>query len=207
MRKKRLIIIISIILFCSLLIACTSKDNLSDKTKTEKIKLDFLVIPDQFIVYNTELVKELEEMKNRAKSNFDAMNRKYKDFSKMSEKDKKTQEKLASEMNRIYKKGQILDKTKTIENIFNQFRKIEGTFVKSFDSKDIYTMFHLNDDKETPFYANVDDSYYRQLILLKGGYIIIPKIVRMSDWEKSKVSYIKAKLPNNLVYELEKIIK
>ncbi|MTI66880.1 MAG: hypothetical protein FH753_09815 [Firmicutes bacterium] len=180
---------------------------MSDKIKIEKMKLDFLVIPDKFIVYNTELVKELEEMKNRAKSNFNAMNRKYKDFSKMSEKDKKTQEKLASEMNKMYKKGQVIDKTKTIENIFNQLRKIEGTFVKSFDSKDIYALFHLNDDKETPFYANVDDSYYRQLILLKGGYIIIPKIVRMPDWEKSKVSYINAKLPDNLVYELEKIIK
>jgi len=204
--KKELSYIIILTLFCCSLIRCTPNNNLNKKTSIETIKLDFLVTPDQIIVYNTELVKKLQEVHSRVKSNINYINNKYEDYSKLTEEDRTTQENLVLEINKILEEGKVIDNFKTIGSIFEKLKKVEGKFIESFDSKDIIAIIHLNDDDETQFYANVDSSYYRQLMLLQNGYIIIPKIVRETGEMRVKTKYIKAKLSNDLVDIFEILI-
>ncbi len=208
MRSKKPLIIICMIFFCGLLlISFNSNDISSNISNQSTIKLDFLVIPDQLIVYNEELVKELQELNEGAKLNIDAMNEKYDDLTKMSEADFRIQEKMATETRKKLQDGKVINNTDTIEVIFNQLSNIEGNYVEYLEVEEIIALFHLNDDKETPFYANVDKSYYRYMYLLKGGYIIIPRIIQESDESRMKTRYIKAKLSDKSQYELERLFK
>lgn len=193
------------LLFGLLLISCNSNDISSNISNQSTIKLDFLVIPDQLIVYNEELVKELQELNESAKLNIDAMNEKYDDLTKMSEEDIRIREKMATETRNIFKDGKVINDNETIEVIFDQLSNVEGNYVEFLEVEEIIVLFHLNDDKDTPFYANVDESYYRYMYLLKGGYIIVPKIIQPSDGGRVSLQYIKARLPEKLEKQLEKL--
>ncbi|WP_176431224.1 hypothetical protein [Anaerovirgula multivorans] len=52
--------------------------------------------------------------------------------------------------------------------------QLEGNFVEPPKTEEIIGIVYLDDDKESPFYANVDDSYYRDFLILEDNYIAVP---------------------------------
>jgi len=208
MRARRLLVITCVIFSSGLsLIGCTSNDISDKSTSQSTIKLDFLVIPEQIIVHDTELIRLLDEVEDKAKTNIKAMKEKYSDLAKISEEDIRVQNEIAEEIQKIWKSGKVIESNKDIEGIINQLRDVEGSFIESFETENIIAIFYLNDDKETPFYVNVDNSYYRQIMLLQDGYIIIPKPIKTSSEMKVQTTYISAKISDELAYELEKLTK
>ena len=206
----RFLSVIGIILCLGIfLVACESSDTknaLEEKIPSNNINLDFLITPEQMIVHSKEQLAVLNEFEDIAKSTLESTNERYDGLSKMSEEYTKIQEGIVKKGTDLLASGKIIEDKSTIEEIFNQLRKLDGIYVDSFEKfeEDIIAKIDLNDDKETPAFIHGENSYYRLIFLLENGYIVVPTPTSDTDFS---MKHIKAKISKELRYELEELIK
>lgn len=206
----RLLSAIGIILCLGIfLVACKSNDTedaLENNTPSNNIPLDFFITPEQMIVYSKEQLEMLNEFESNAKTTIESTNEKYDATSRISEEDTKTQEEIVKRATDLLASGKIIEDESTIEKIFNRLRKLDGIYVDSFEEfeEDIIGRIVLNDDKQTSAIIHGENSYYRLLLVLENGYILVPTPTSDTDFS---MKHIKAKLPEELRYELEELIK
>lgn len=205
MKSNKLLIFILTTLCFGLLVACKSKEKSSNS-----VKLDFLIQPEKIVIYSGDRLKELNEIEEKAKSSIETINEKYDDFSKITEKDMKNQEKINNQVMEKLDDGKIIEDSNRIENIFNQLKELEGIYVDSFD-EEIITRMDLVEDLETQSIVSEENAYLRTFLLLKDGNMIIPKVIVSDSKAEVKptgeMKYIKVKLPQELKDELEELSK
>ena len=116
----------------------------------------------------------------------------------------KEMDKLKSEdLGPILKSGRIIESRTIINIIFNQIVKLEGDILDSVDMDEALARFILNEDKNIKTYERPRDldSNFQEITLLEGGHIVIPLHLEDED------QYLKAKLPDKLIDQLEKYMK
>lgn len=201
MKIRRTLITISLIMSLGvLLISCRSND----------VSLDFLIIPDQLKVYSDVQLTKLNEVEDRAKVFINSRNDKYRDLSKMSEKDMKIQDEIHNEVIEALNSGKTIKNKVTIEEIFTQLRGLKGMSISSFEES-IILRIDLIEDPETESVVSLDNTYLRSFILLEDGNMIIPKAIMSNSKTGLKptgqMEYIKVKLPEELRSEMEELAK
>lgn len=205
--KIRKSLITTIIIICSGLLLVSCKSN---SASSSDVSLDFLSTPQKMVFHSNDQLIALNKVESKANISIKSMNEKYSDLSKMSEKDIKIQEDIHNEIIDVLNSGKIIENKSIVENIFNQLRDLEGDYVDSFE-EEIIAKIYLVEDPETSSVVSADNAYLRMFILLKDGNIIIPKgLMSNSKTEvepTGKIGYIRAKLPDKLKDELEKLSK
>lgn len=201
MKIRRLLLTMCLILcFQLFLVSCTSNN----------VSLEFLITPDQITMYSNSQLIALNRIEDRARDFIKSRNEKYDDLSKMSEKDMEIQEKIHSEVIEALNSGKIIENKITIENIFNRLRVLEGMYVDSF-KEDVVFRIDLIEEPETESLVSLDNAYLRMFMLLEDGNMIIPKGIMSKSTTglepTGKIEYIKVKLPQELIYELEELAK
>ena len=201
MKIRRTLLTIGLIVSLGLfLISCRTND----------VSLDFLIIPDQLIVYSNGQLKELNEIEDRARAVIKSRNDKYEDLSKMSEEDMKIQDEIHNEVIEALNSGKTIEDKTTIENIFTQLRGLDGMYISSFE-KDVTIRIDLIEDPKTESVVSLDNDYLRSFIILEDGNMIIPKVIMSNSKTGIKptgqMEYIKVKLPEELRSEMEGLAK
>lgn len=188
MKLKKILVAMCIVISCGLLISCKPKENVSDNKilieKETKMKLDFLVVPEQIIALNKGQLKEMDKLKGESKSE------------------------NTKELTDILNSGKTIESKTLINIIFNKITDLEGDIIESVDMDSAIARFILNDDKETSYYESDHDldSYSREITLLEDDYIIIPLLSNDKNKEDTEIEYVKTKIPNELISKLKKII-
>lgn len=210
MKKSKFLLNLGVILFFVLfLVGCTTNNKSSGN-----VSLDFLVTPEQIRMYSDIQLVELNEIGDRAMAMVEWRNKKYDDLTKMSEEDNKIQEEIHIEVMDALNLGKnIIDKS-AIENIFNQLRELEGTYLDSVDSfkefkEDVILRIDLFDDEGMNSPGSLEDPYDPTFNVLQDGNMIIVKLI-LPESENQTITqrnYIKVKLPEELKAELEKLAK
>lgn len=201
MKTRRTLIMVCLIMSLGIfLISCRSNN----------VSLDFLIIPDQLIVYSNGQLKKLNEIEDRERAVIKSRNDKYEDLSKMSEKDMKIQEEIHNEVIDALNSGKIIEDKTTIEDIFTQLRVLKGRYISSFE-ENIILRIDLIEDPQTESVVSLDNDYLRSFIILEEGNMIIPKAIVSNSKTglkpTSQIKYIKVKLPEELRSEMEGLAK
>lgn len=201
MKTRRTLIMVCLIMSLGIfLISCRSNN----------VSLDFLIIPDQLIVYSNGQLKKLNEIEDRERAVIKSRNDKYEDLSKMSEKDMKIQEEIHNEVIDALNSGKIIEDKTTIEDIFTQLRVLKGRYISSFE-ENIILRIDLIEDPQTESVVSLDNAYLRSFIILEDGNMIIPKAIVSNSKTglkpTSQIKYIKVKLPEELRSEMEGLAK
>ena len=201
MKTRRTLIMVCLIMSLGIfLISCRSNN----------VSLDFLIIPDQLIVYSNGQLKKLNEIEDRERAVIKSRNDKYEDLSKMSEKDIKIQEEIHNEVIDALNSGKIIEDKTTIEDIFTQLRVLKGRYISSFE-ENIILRIDLIEDPQTESVVSLDNAYLRSFIILEDGNMIIPKAIVSNSKTglkpTSQIKYIKVKLPEELRSEMEGLAK
>ena len=137
-----------VLCFGLLLGGCTSGDSLGEKnipiSGANKVKLDFLDVPEQIIVYDEKKIKEVDNFLLETKSNI-----------KISDKNDGYSENQKSM--KILSLGKVIEDDLFIKNIFNELMEIEGVLFELTEEQDVIAEFNLNHNKEMNFY-DIPDS-------------------------------------------------
>ena len=178
--------------------------------RSNNVSLDFLIIPDQLIVYSNGQLKKLNEIEDRERAVIKSRNDKYEDLSKMSEKNIKIQEEIHNEVIDALNSGKIIEDKTTIEDIFTQLRVLKGRYISSFE-ENIILRIDLIEDPQTESVVSLDNAYLRSFIILEDGNMIIPKAIVSNSKTglkpTSQIKYIKVKLPEEFRSEMEGLAK
>ncbi|KAB3529409.1 hypothetical protein [Alkaliphilus serpentinus] len=205
MRLKSIIILMIILVFSLSLTSCQTNDSArSNEDKT--VKLDFFISPEQIIAMDETLSKEMLELGDRARTADEEMKEKYgnEKITDMNIIDSEVDgNEIINEYMKILDKGRIIEDINTIEDTFNQLRKIKGKIVEvsELDMDRIVATFYLNDDKETPYLDNTHEDYIRVFYLLEDNIEVITKMTKSTIGE-TELNHIKAKISNELASTL-----
>ena len=206
MNRKNILVNVGIILCLGLfIVGCIPKNKSSNN-----VNLDFLITPEQLRIHSDSQLKELKEVESKAIESTELMKEKYDDISKMSEEDLKIQEGILKQFMDVLNSGKVIENKSTIENIFNQFRELEGAYVDSFE-EEVVVKIKLIENPETESVVSLENTYLREFMLLEDGNMVIPKGI-MTELSTGleptgKIGYIKVKLPEKLKSELEELAK
>lgn len=206
MNGKNILLNVGIILCLGLfIVGCTPKNKSSNN-----VSLEFLITPEQLRMHSDSQLKELKEVESKAIESTELMKEKYDDISKMSEEDLKIQEGILKQFMDVLSSGKAIESKKTIENIFNQLKELEGIYVDSFE-EEVVVKIELIENPETESVVSLDNAYLREFMLLEDGNIVIPKGIMKESTTglepTGKIEYIKVKLPEELKSEFEELAK
>lgn len=195
-------LIIFIFLF---IVSCNKGKEKNELADNEKIKLNFLIVPEEIIINNYKDTKKLQKLGDDLKE----ISKKYKGrsgMSEMSEEDKKALNFIEQKIIQIrVGRKRIVDNEK-INNVFTNISKLEGEIVRKINRENVIFSFEFQGVKHETN-ENKDITYLGNIAILKNYYLVIPKLEKNDDRRKKDVVYVKAKISKKLFKTLESLME